>query len=149
MEVGEGDGRVCHGPLSDRLLERRILQQRRQRVSSKQWQDEHPAGIHLNRSTVEALVDPALPFLPVPLREDPHAGIQDPDQQTTHPDQERRVEAAVLPHQALAVLLDDPHRRVPCGPQHPPRCEAQCEVGTRRERPRPLNHWRARRRYPR
>ena len=54
---------------------------------------------------MEAPVDPALPLLPIPLGEDPHAGIQDPDQRTTHPDQERRVEQAVLSHLKLAVLV--------------------------------------------
>lgn len=132
MELGKADGRKFNRPLSYRLPPFRILQQRRQRVSSEIWQDEHPAGVDPNRSTVKAPVDPALPLLPLPLRQDPHAGIQDPDQQTTHPDQERRVEAAVLPHQTLAVLADDSHGRVRRGPKRPPQCEAQNEVGTRR-----------------
>ena len=67
-------------------------------------QDERPVGIDPNRSAVEAPVDLALPLLPIPLREDPHAGIQDPDQRTAQPDQERRVEQAVLSHLKLAVL---------------------------------------------
>ena len=71
MELGEGDDRPFDGPLPDRLLQLRILQQRRQRLSSEARQDEHPVGIDPNRSAAEAPVDPALPLLPIPLRAGP------------------------------------------------------------------------------
>ena len=135
MELGEGDDRPFDGPLPDRLLQLRILQQGRQRLSSEARQDEHAVGIDPNRSTAEAPVDPALPLLPIPLGEDPHAGIQDPDQRTTHPDQERRVEQAVLSHLSVAVLVDDPSLRVPRGSEQPPQSQAQDKVGTLRQLP--------------
>ncbi len=89
-----------------------------------------PLGIDPNRSSAEAPVDPALPLLPIPLGEDPHAGIQDPEQRSTHPDQERREEEAALAHLKLAVLVDDPSLRVPHGPEQPPHSQAQEIVGT-------------------
>ena len=135
MELGEGDDRPFDRVPSDRLLQFRILQPRRQRVSSEKWEDERPVDIDVNRSTAESPVDLALALLPILLGQDPHAGIQDPRQRITHPDQERRVEEAVLSHLTCAVLKHDPGRRVSRGPKHPPQCQAQFEVGSRREVP--------------
>ena len=135
VELGQGDDRPFDRPLSDRLLQLRVLQQGRQRLSSEMWQDEHSLGIDPNRSTAEALVNPALPLLPIPLRQDPHSGTEEPEQRTTHPDQERRVKQAVLSHLTRTVLIDDPSLRVPPGPEQPPQRQAQCEVGTCRELP--------------
>ena len=90
MECGEADDRQFDGPFCDRLPQLRsaILQQARQRLSRKPRQDECPVGFNPNRSAVEGAVDTPLPLLPIPLREDPHAGIQNPDQRITQPDQE-------------------------------------------------------------
>ena len=120
MELGKGDDRSVDRPLSDRLLQLRILQQGRQRLSSDERQDEHAVGIDPDRRTAEAPIDQALPLLPLPLREDPHAGIQDPEERITHPDQERRVERAKLSHAKVAVLADDLGLRVPRGSEQPP-----------------------------
>ena len=48
MELGEGDDRPFDGPLPDRLLQLRVLQQGRQRLSSEARQDERPVGIDPN-----------------------------------------------------------------------------------------------------
>src|SRR5262249_43568598 len=121
------------GPIPDRLRKLWIVQQCRQRLSSEARQDERPAGIDPNRSTPEALVEQALPLLPVPLGEEPHAGIQDPDQRTTHPDQGGSIEVAALSPLKLAVLGDDPRLRVPPGPEQPAQSQAQVIVGALRE----------------
>jgi hypothetical protein len=84
---------------------------------------------------IEAPVDQPLPLLPIRLGQDPHAGIQEPDQRTTDPDQERRVEAAILSHLKLAVPVNDPGFRIPAGPEQPPQSQAQQKVGARRQRP--------------
>ena len=120
VEVGEGDDRQLDGLLPYRLFQLRILEQGRQRFSSEAGQDERTVGVDTNRSTVEALVDLALPLLPLPLGQDPHARIQDPNEWTTHPDQERCVERAMLSHLKLAVRVDDPNLRVPSGAEQTP-----------------------------
>src|SRR5688572_19254989 len=119
MELDERDDCQFDDPLSYRLLEVCILQQGRQRLSSEAGQDEHSVDIDTDRTTAEVLVYPALPLHPLPLREDSHAGIQDPEERTTHPDQERRVEQAVLSH-LTPVLVDDPNLRVPPRPEQAP-----------------------------
>ena len=53
MELGKCDDRQFDGPLPDRLLQLRILQQGRQRLSSEARQHEHAVGIDPNRSTAE------------------------------------------------------------------------------------------------
>jgi hypothetical protein len=130
MELGERGDCKFDRPLPIRLFQLRIIQQRRQRLSSEARQDERSVGIDPNRSTVEAPVDPALPLLPISLGENPYAGIQDPDQLTTQPDEERRVEQAVLSHLKLTILVDNPSLRVPPGSEQPPQSQAQNEVRT-------------------
>ena len=86
MELHESGDRPSDGLRPDRVVQLRVLQKRRQRFSSDPWQDERAIGIDLNRPAIELPVDPAFPLLPLPLRKDAHARIQDPDDRTTHPD---------------------------------------------------------------
>jgi hypothetical protein len=76
-------------------------------------------GVDPDCRTAEALVELALPLLPIALGENPHAGIEEPDERTTHPDQERRVEQPVLSHLSLSVSVNDPSLRVSPGPEQP------------------------------
>src|SRR5688572_7910624 len=75
MQLAEGDDRPFDCRLSKRLLKCRILQPGRQRASREKWQDEDTLSLDPNGSTAEAPVDSALPLLPIPLPQDPNAGI--------------------------------------------------------------------------
>ena len=56
--------------------------------------------------------------------------IEDPEEQTARPDQERRVEHPVLSNSTVAVRSDDSRLRVPAEPKEPPQRQAQRKVDT-------------------
>ena len=120
VEIGEGNDRQLDGRLPNRLVQVRILQHGCQRLAGETRQDERSVILDANRSTAEAQAEVALPFLPIPLGENLHAGIEKPNELTAEPDEQRCVEQAVLSHVKVAVPGDDPGLRVPSGPKQPP-----------------------------
>ena len=96
MELGEGDDRPFDRPLPDRLLRApdppatspASLQRGKAGPASRRRRSESKHRTGSDRS--------ALPLLPIALGQDPHPGIEEPDQRITQPDQERRVEQAVF-----------------------------------------------------
>jgi hypothetical protein len=92
MQFGKGDDRQLDGSPSDQLLWLQIVKQARQGLSSETWQQERPIGFDPNCGPAKTVVNPAFPFVPIPLWENTHAGIQDPDDRIADPDQDRGVE---------------------------------------------------------
>jgi hypothetical protein len=67
VELRERDDRQLDGSRPGRLVERGILEQRRQRLSRKVRQNERPIGIDANRASTQLSIEQALPLLPVSL----------------------------------------------------------------------------------
>src|SRR5688500_19504698 len=66
MELGQSDDRKFDRSHASRVVEPRILEQHRQRLSPEERQNKRSLCIDPNRCATEGQVDLALPLLPIP-----------------------------------------------------------------------------------